>query len=119
MKKTQPNQKSSRLSKVQIDLQQGFEGHLVVLEINDEVYYRAELSESAQLAGPLASFSTYLPCGQNILKAFWQADGYQVGPYKEDSLLIELGDAKKYFLGISVSEDSLYCVIQDIAFAYL
>ena len=107
------------LSMVSVELQQGFAGHLVILEFNDEEYYRAELSESAPFAGPLASFSTYLPRGKNMLRAFWQSDGYQVGPYKEDSLIIEIGDAKKYFLGISAYEDSLYHVIQDIGFTYL
>ena len=108
-----------QLLKVHVDLQNGFDGHLVILEFNGEEFYRAELSESAPLSGPLASFSTFLPRGQNKLYAFWKSNGYQVGPFKEDSLTFMLGEENQYFLGISTNDDLIEYVLQDIAFLYL
>jgi hypothetical protein len=108
-----------QLLKVQVDLQNGFAGHLVILEFNGEEFYRADLSESAPFSGPLASFSTFLPRGQNKLYVFWQLDGYQVGPFKEDSLTFKLGEENQYFIGLSTNDDFIEYVLQDDAFLYL
>ena len=116
--KNNSTEPEDQLLKVQVDLQNGFAGHLVILEFNGEEFYRADLSESDPFSGPLASFSTFLPRGQNKLYVFWQSDGYQVGPFNEDSLTFMIGEEKQYFLGLSVYADSLYYVIQDEAYGY-
>ena len=110
---------SDELVMVQVDLQYGFEGHLVSIEFSGDEYFRAELSESVPLAGPLATFSSHLPSGLNRLYAFWRADGYQIGPFYEDSVDFQLDDAERYFLGIGVYADTLDVAVQDSAFLYM
>ena len=110
---------SNELVMVQVDLQYGVEGHFVYLKFNNIEYFRAELSESVPLSGPLAIFVTYLPRGSNNLYAFWRSNGYQIGPSNQDSVYINLGDAEKYFLGVGISNDTLNVQVQDSAFPYL
>ena len=102
---------------VDIHLQSGFEGHLVLMEFNGDEYFRAELSESVPFAGPLATFSTHLPRGQNHLHASW---GVQLGSqvWKEDSVDIQFDNAEKYFLGVRAYADTLSVVVQDSTFLY-
>ena len=103
---------------VDIHLQSGFEGHLVLMEFNGDEYFRAELSESVPFAGPLATFSTHLPRGQNHLHASW---GVQLGSqvWNEDSVDIQFDNAERYFLGVSAYADTLIVVVQDSTFLYL
>lgn len=110
---------SDELVSVQVDLQYGFEGHLVSIEFNGHEYFSAELSESVPLAGPLATFSSHLPRGLNRFYTFWRADGYQIGPFYEDSVDFQLDDAERYFLGVGLYADTLDVVVQDSAFLYL
>ena len=102
---------------VDIHLQSGFEGHLVLMEFNGDEYFRAELSESVPFAGPLATFSTPLPRGQNHFYAFWGQAGNQV--WYEDSVDIQFDNAEKYFLGVNAYADTLNVVVQDSIFLYL
>ena len=102
---------------VDIHLQSGFEGHLVLMEFNGDEYFRAELSESVPFAGPLATISTSLPRGQNHFYTFWRQAGSQVG--NEDSVDIQFDDAENYFLGVNAYADTLNIVVQDSTFLYL
>ncbi len=108
---------SADLVMVDIHLQSGFEGHLVLMEFNGDEYFRAELSESVPFAGPLATFSTLLPRGQNHFYAFWGQAGNQV--WNEDSVDIQFDNAEKYFLGVNAYADTLIVVVQDSTFLYL
>ncbi|MBC8401507.1 MAG: hypothetical protein H8E14_08465 [Candidatus Marinimicrobia bacterium] len=102
---------------VEIHLQSGFEGYLVLMEFNGDEYFRSELSESVPFAGPLATFSTLLPRGQNHFYTFWGQAGNQV--WNEDSVDIQFDNAEKYFLGVNVYADTLNVVVQDSTFLYL
>jgi len=102
---------------VKIDLQMGFEGHSVLLKFNGENYYQANLSELVPLAGPIATFSTTLPRGDNNCYAFWGLLE-QTTDWKVDSVLIFLGEADEYFLGYQIVNDTLKIVVQDSAFGY-
>ncbi len=103
---------------VKIDLQIGFDGHSVLLKFNGEDYYQANLSELVSLAGPIATFSTTLPRGNNNCYAFWRSLK-QTTDWEEDSVLVFLGEADKYFLGYQIVNDTLNIIVQDSAFLYL
>jgi len=113
-----PVSSSEDLVTVEVHLQSGFEGHLVLMEFNGDEYFRAELSESVPFSGPLATFSTSLPRGQNHLHASW---GVQLGSqvWNEDSVDIQFDNAEKYYLGVRAYADTLNVLVQDNTFLYL
>lgn len=113
-----PVSSSEDLVTVEVHLQSGFEGHLVLMEFNGDEYFRAELSESVPFSGPLATFSTSLPRGQNHLHASW---GVQLGSqvWNEDSVDIQFDNAEKYYLGVRAYADTLNVLVQDSTFLYL
>lgn len=109
---------SLKLFSVNIDLLSGFEGQTVYLRIDSLKYYNALLSEYVPVAGPLSSFKTFLEEGNHKLFLIRnRLDG--TNSTKVDSTEIEIGNFEKYFIGLSVYNDSLYVLIQDIQFKYL
>lgn|GEM_PF-3680526 len=107
----------AHLVNVQVDLQSGFAGKLVLIEINNNRVYYSILSELVSLAGPEASFSTYLPEGENNIFVFTQSTTNSQEKFS-DSSRISIGHMEKYFVGLQIS-DSLKCIVQDSSFLYL
>lgn len=111
------NKKSSMdLTEIRVDLQNGFAGKHSLVIINDEIYYNSILSDKIMLAGPEATFTTYLPYGSNTITVFTRS----LNEHSEfiDSSRIFLGDKEKYFIGLQIY-DSLRCVVQDSSFLYM
>lgn len=108
------------LVRVNVDLQYGFEGNFIRVKFNENLYFSADLTEEAPLSGPLATFITYLPRGLNQCNVFWQDNYGQVGqPFHLDSTDVYFGDSEKYYIGISVSSDTLFIELQEEPFNYL
>lgn len=103
------------LIKSRIDLQSGFEGHYVIIECNSEIIFNAILSESVPLSGPLATFTTYLPKGNNEMYILWTLNY----PFLKDSIDFILEDTENCYIGIQLSNDTIYFQIQNNEFLYL
>ena len=108
------------LVRVNVDLQDGFDGNFVRVKFNDTVHFSADLKEMAPLAGPLARFTTYLPRGLNQCEIFWQENyGSAHQPYNIDSKEVNLDNAEIYYMGISVSNDSTFVIdLKEKPFGY-
>ena len=109
------------LVKVNVDLQLGFQDHFVKVKFNDTVHFSADLTPGVSLAGPLATFITYLPHGLNQCEVFWQENyGQAYQPFHLDSTDVYVGDSKEYYMGIRVSSDTTLVVeIREEPFYYL
>lgn len=93
--------------KVIVDFTYGVNGNFVRLKFNDNECFSADLNEKAPLAGPIATFTTYLPRGLNQCELFWQEETGGVHlPYNIECKDVMIGDANLYYMGISVSDDS-------------
>ena len=103
------------LIKARIDLQSGFAGNYVIIKGNDEIIFNAQLSESVPLAGPLATFTTYLPKGNNKMFILWTLNY----PFLRDSIEFILEDTGNYFIGLQLLDDKIFFQIQDDEFHYL
>ena len=104
---------------VQFDLQTGFGDNAVSIKIDDEYYFHAMLTGIELLAGPQASFTTYLLQGEHNLNIQRNHIDNYFGNAKLDSTVIFIGTAEKYWIGLSVYSDSLYISIQDSRFFYI
>ena len=104
---------------VQVDLQFGFSGKYIAAKFNDVLIFEEMLDESVSLAGPEASFSTHIPRGSNNL----YIRGSDIEPLSQssfsDNIDINLGNAEKYYLGVSLSSDTLIVVVQESIFLYM
>ncbi|KAA3616252.1 MAG: hypothetical protein DWQ05_10935 [Calditrichaeota bacterium] len=108
------------LAKINVDLQAGFEDHFVSVKFNDERYFSADLTELAPLAGPLATFVTYLKPGEYNCEIFWQENVRQVGqPFFLDSTIITIGNLDEYYLGIRAYSDTISVELKESPFSYL
>ena len=105
------------LVQTQIDLQSGFGGQMISIEVNGIESFQAILSKNEPHAGPLASFCTYLPRGKNRIVVHWRSQNLQL-PAHEDSIFIDLGEAEKYYVGLEASGDTLIVRVQDHFFGY-
>jgi hypothetical protein len=114
---TNPVTENNNLVKANVDLQSGFAGKIVVVEFNKERTYQSNLSNIVSLAGPEASFITYIQKGKNNLFVLTQNPELP-SEYFADSTIINIGDKKEYFLGLQIS-DSLKCIVQDSSFFYM
>ena len=103
------------LIKARIDLQFGFAGNNVIIEGKDEIIFHAQLSESVPLSGPLATFTTYLPKGNNKMFILW-ALNY---PFLRDSIEFILEDIDACFIAIQLMDDKIDFQIQNDEFLYL
>jgi len=102
----------------EVHLQQGFEKHWVSVEVDGNVRFKACLDSGAPLAGPLALFSLDLPRGSHTLAIRWvPTDGDR--PAYLHSTDIMLGNGEACYLGLTVSDNTLEVVIQEIPFAYV
>ncbi len=105
------------LVKAQVDLQSGFAGKVVTIRFNKESVYHSILSDIVSLAGPEATFITYIPKGENNLFVYTQNPNLP-SEYFIDSAIVNIGDKEKYFLGLQIA-DSLKCIVQDSSFLYM
>lgn len=111
------NDNDAILVKAQVDLQVGFAGKSVIITFNKESVYHSILSNVVSLAGPEATFITYIPKGANNLFVYTQNPNLP-SEYFIDSTIINIGNKEKYFLGLQIS-DSLKCIVQDSSFLYM
>jgi hypothetical protein len=103
---------------VQFDIQEGFQGKHILMSLDDNKIFEALLSESAPLAGPLASFQFIVRRGLHQIIVDWhQIITPQIS--NRDSAFISFGEYEKYFIGIAVYQDSLIFRIQNHPFLYL
>ena len=102
---------------VQVDLQNGFAGKLVYVKFNEMLYFQAMLYNGALLAGPEAMFLTHLQRGLNNLSINGRI--INNGESYRDDIDVNLGNAEKYYLGVSIYSDTLIVVVQDSPFGYM
>ena len=108
---------NNNLIKTQVDLQNGFAGKIAYISVNDERVYYSILSDLVSLAGPDASFTTYLPEGESSIVVRVQIPN-SLTEFVVDSCRVSLKKKDKYFIGLQLS-DSLRCIVQDSTFFYL
>ena len=106
-----------KLVKVRVDLQTGFGNKTVFIKFNDESAFSANLSNMEPLAGPIATFDSYLHEGENNLSLLMHDLSLQSEIFS-DSCSFILGDKEIYYLGLQFS-DTLRFVLQDSPFFYL
>jgi hypothetical protein len=106
----------SELVKVRFDMQYGFAGKAVYINLNDEENYYSILSSGVSLSGPEASFSTHLPRGQNKISVFL-GDPQNIYNNKRDTTVFYLGTDKKYILGLRFT-DKIEVLVQDSSMVY-
>jgi len=111
------NDNDAILVKAQVDLQVGFAGKSVIITFNKESVYHSILSDVVSLAGPEATFITYISKGENNLFVYTQNPNLP-SEYFIDSAIVNIGDKGKYFLGLQIA-DSLKCIVQDSSFLYM
>ena len=106
---------------VQIDLQSGFEDNWIQIKINGIKTFEAILSPIVFLAGPMASYTTNIPRGMNRLGVSWvpMADAIIPSPPREKNCDFQIGIAERYYIGLSIANDSLSIIVQDEPFLYL
>ena len=105
---------------VDIDLQTGTENKHVKVYLNQQLSFQAYLPTSGSLAGPIASFSTFLPSNTKTMRVWWQSSSSSNGLlFKQDSSVFNLSSSKKYYIGIEINNDTLKVVVQDIPFGYM
>jgi hypothetical protein len=109
---------SADLVEVQFDLHSGFYDVAVSIRENDTYYFEAFFTGIEPLAGPQASFTTYLATGEHCLIMRRRPFNFY-SPSKYDTTKITVGDAEKYWIGIHAYPDSLHVVVQDSAFMYI
>lgn len=107
----------TELVKVRLDMQSGFAGKIVSIYINDDQNYYSILSNLVSLAGPEASFSTYLPRGQNKLIVFL-GDTHNIYNSFRDTTTFYLGSKEKYFIGLHIT-DKVEVTVQDSSYFYI
>lgn len=104
-------------SKVQFDLQWGFEDKSVYIIVDTTYHFSAILSSSVPLAGPQASFNVLLEKGDHSLRIFGSNLGNIIGSFS-DTTNISICNSPKYFIGLRLYADSLKVVVQDSSFFY-
>ena len=104
----------AELKTVRVDLQSGFAGFNVVIKSEGAIVYHSQLSESVPFAGPLGTFTTSLPKGNNKLVIFWTL----TNQYLNESIEFELEDNDTYFISIQLVEGKIDFKIQNSPFIY-
>lgn len=97
-----------------IHLQMGFSNHRVIMYIDSLRAFDAALKNESPLAGPEASFITYLRQGEHQLVTLLIDSTAWI-----DTTRFSLGLADRYFIGLQAVPDSMIMVIQDYPFIYL
>ncbi|MFQ5605301.1 MAG: hypothetical protein ACE5HS_18705 [bacterium] len=109
---------NDNLVAVQFDFQGGFAGQFIDLDINEKDIFSAFFSNVSSFTGPEAMMVTYLPRGQNRLRIFRRENGDEQNTANL-SVDVNLGNARKYFIGLNIRGDKLNAVVQDTVFLYL
>ncbi len=73
------------------------------------------ISESVLVSSPVASFTIYLPKGNNKMHIFWKLNS----SFQQDSIDFIIEDTENSFIGIYLSGDTLGFQIQNTEFLYL
>jgi len=95
-----------------VDLQLYFGGHRVIVWIDSLRYFDANLKSGAYLAGPDATFITYLLRSEHrMIVAMIDTTVFV------DTLHFSLGSAQRYFIGLQTG-DTISMRIQDHPFYY-
>ena len=91
-----------------------FTGYHVLIKFNNIEYYKDVMSNSAPLAGPMASFTVNLSRGSNNLYFSYEYNGQLY----QKSIDFNLGDAEKYYIGIDAYNDRITIKVQENIFLY-
>ena len=105
---------------VQFDLQTGFANVSLSIMEDDKYYFNAMFTGIELLAGPQASFTTFLPKGEHtFIIRRTQLDNFT--SFKIDTCIFNIGKSDKYWIGIGVNSDSdsLFYIVQDSGFFYI
>ena len=111
---------TENLTEVQFDLQTGFANVSLSIMEENKNYFGGMFTGIERLAGPQASFITFLAQGKHeFIIRRTQLDNITL--FKMDTCEIDIGGSEKYWVGIGVNTntDSLYYVVQDSGFFYL
>jgi len=102
----------------EVHLQEGFEGHWVSVELGDDVHFQARLDSLVPFAGPQAVFRLDVPRGTHQLLIRWvPTDGDRQA--RISILDIQLDQAEFYYLGLTVSGNSIQVAVQESPFLYV
>ncbi len=102
----------------EVHLQQGFEDHWAVIEVNGEVQFKACLDSGLPLSGPQASISLELAEGRHHLVLRWvPKDGNLAAHVHRFDILLEADH--HYYLGLAVTGDEVDVVMQENPFLYV
>lgn len=104
---------------VQIDFQSGVADNRIQIEFNDEIYFSSMFSKYVPLAGPMATFTTYLARGENKLHIFGQLLSAPQQTYYQKNTFINIGSDDKYYIGIVLSSGDFVITVQENPFGYL
>jgi hypothetical protein len=96
---------------LKIDLQDGFEGDLVVVRVNDKEIFRKEGIKTRLMLGYADSMETDAPLGQGRVEIAL--------PQKNIRETISLNITAPVYLGLSVSNGKIVQRISQTIFAYL
>jgi hypothetical protein len=105
------------LVEIQFDLQTGFVNVSVQIIENGKYYFNAFFKGIEPLAGPQASFITYLSQGDHYI--ITRRTPFNYTNIKKDTTKIMIGNSRKYWIGMGVYSDSLHVVVQNSAFIYI
>lgn len=106
------------LAAAEVHLQQGLEGHWVSVSLNGDIHFQACLDPAAPLAGPLAIFRLDVPRGTHQLLIRWvPTDGDRQA--RISIVDIQLDQAEFYYLGLTVSGNSIQVAVQESPFLYV
>ncbi len=106
------------LAAAEVHLQQGLEGHWVSVELNGDVRFQARLDSAVPFSGPLAIFRLDVPRGTHQLLIRWvPTDGDRQA--RISIVDIQLDQAEFYYLGLTVSGNSIQVAVQESPFLYV
>jgi len=104
---------------LQIDLQQGFAGKFVRVELNGEEQFRGTISDLVPFAGPEASFTSTTFQKRNLITVYWRCPNSSDCGNLQHTQEISLGNSEKYYVGMVVSGNSIILQVLDTPFFYL
>jgi hypothetical protein len=107
------------LAKTTIDLQFGFRSRGVDILADSNRIFFALMDSAELLAGPQASFVTYLSQGRHVLIVRRLTFASSPPPFS-DTLTLVLSSLHDCFVGLQIAEgDTVAMVVQDHPFGYL
>lgn len=103
---------------VQFDLITGFNDE-VSIKIDEKYYFTAIITGIEYLAGPQATFTTYLSRNEHDLYIYKREFDSIFRSPQIDSTKIVIGSSEKYCIGLSVYPDTMLIIVQDSSFFYI